>query len=691
MNPIETLTEQAAAAELAHLSAEIARHDRLYHQNDAPEISDGDYDALVRRNREIEARFPDLVRDDSPSRKVGFTAANGFAPVTHGVPMLSLDNAFSDAEATEFFARARRFLGLLPGSDLFVSVEPKIDGLSLSITYENGVMTRAATRGDGTTGEDVTANVRTIRSIPQRLPFPLPGIGPDLVEVRGEIYMEKAAFAALNQARAAAGEPLFANPRNAAAGALRQQDPQETAKRPLAFFAYALGTWQGPGEPASHEELLAQLRRWNFLVNPRSTRMLEGADIAAWFESLGQDRAALPYDIDGAVLKINDRRYQERLGFAGRAPRWAIARKFPAERATSRLNSITIQVGRTGVLTPVAELEPVTVGGVVVARATLHNQQEIERLDIRIGDLVEIQRAGDVIPQVLGPVMAQRPADATPFVFPEICPACGAAAVRVEGEAARRCTGGFSCPAQGIERIRYFASREAMDIEGFGEKTVQEFWDLAILRSPLDIYRNVEACRAEIEAVDGWGADSVGNLVKAIAGRREATLERFIAALGIRQIGRATAKLLAKKWPKASLWREAMGKLAAGDTETMEDLLAIDGIGQSVANDLAGFFANDREAALVDGLLAEIAVADLVIAEGGIFAGKTVVFTGSLQKMTRDEAKAKAEALGAKVSGSASKKTDFVIIGADAGSKAKKAQELGVAVLTEDDWLAKIS
>lgn len=612
MQPIEMLTAETAAAELAFLSAEIARHNRLYHQNDAPEISDGDYDALARRNLAIETAFPHLVRADSPSRKVGFTAANGFAQVAHGVPMLSLDNAFSDEEATEFFARARRFLGLLPDAELFISAEPKIDGLSLSITYENGAMVRAATRGDGAVGEDVTANVKTIGSIPQTLK----GTAPARVEVRGEVYMEKAAFAALNAARTQAGEPLFANPRNAAAGALRQQDPKETAKRPLAFFAYALGLWEGAGEPTCHTDLLDQLRSWGFPVNPRSTRLLEGADIAAFVASLSQDRASLEYDIDGIVLKVTDRRYQERLGFAGRAPRWAIARKFPAERATSRLKSITIQVGRTGLLTPVAELEPVTVGGVVVSRATLHNEDEISRKDVRIGDLVEIQRAGDVIPQVLGPVLNARPSDAVPFVFPSSCPACGSATLRQAGEAARRCTGGFICPAQGIERIRYFASREAMDIEGFGEKTVQEFWDLGILKTPLDIYCAIEASKAQLEALSGWGPDSIGNLLKAIAGRRETQLERFIASLGIRQVGRATAKLLARKWPTAQGWREAMRKLAENDAETLDELLALDGIGLSVATDIIAFFQNDKDAALVDGLMAEIRIADLVIAEG---------------------------------------------------------------------------
>ncbi len=626
--------------------------------------------------------------------------------------MLSLDNAFSDAEATEFFRRARRFLGLPADAGLTLSAEPKIDGLSCSLTYENGRLTRAATRGDGTVGDDVTANVRTIAQIPAMLGRSggTSSEAPGRVEIRGEVYMSRSAFQALNRERAAAGLSLFANPRNAAAGALRQQDPAETARRPLAFFAYAVGLWEGGPAPATHAGLLKRLEGWGFPVNPLSIRLAaaefaaefaaesEGqaapeahasdTDLAAWFEALGRRRAELDYDIDGAVFKIDDRIYQERLGFAGRAPRWAVARKFPAERTTTRIRDITIQVGRTGVLTPVAELEPVTVGGVVVARATLHNQDEIARKDIRIGDLVEIQRAGDVIPQVLGVVTDARTDDALPFRFPSSCPACGSVAVRAEDGAATRCTGGIACSAQGIERIRYFVAREGLDIEGFGEKTVEELWGLGILRSPLDVYRRVPAERRRLEALDGWGKESVGNLVGAIERRRTAPLDRFIAALGIRQVGRSTARLIARKWPSAALWRTAMEKLAAGDAETRDELLALDGIGPSVATDIAAFFRDPHETRIVDGLLEEIRVEDLVIAQHGAFAGKTVVFTGSLSRMTRDEAKARAEALGAKVAGSVSRKTDFVICGADAGSKAKKAEALGVSILSEDEWIA---
>jgi DNA ligase (NAD+) len=685
--PPEELTPEQAAEELARLAAEIARHDRLYYQLDRPEISDAEYDALVRRNAAIEARFPELRRPDSPSLRVGAPPTGGFAKVTHARPMLSLDNAFDEEDVREFWARIRRFLGLPPDEPIEVVAEPKIDGLSASLRYENGRFVQGATRGDGTTGEDITANLRTLKDVPKVLKD---GPAPAVLEVRGEVYMRRSEFAAMNAARAAEGKPLFANPRNAAAGSTRQLDPAVTASRPLRFFAYAWGEVDGDGWE-THWQFLERLKAWGFPVNPmaRLCRTIEEAlDL---YRKLAAERATLPYDIDGVVYKVNRVDWQRRLGFVGRAPRWALAHKFPAEQAVTRLNGITIQVGRTGALTPVAELEPITVGGVVVARATLHNEDEIARKDIRIGDWVTIQRAGDVIPQVVGVVKERRPADSTPYVFPDHCPACGSLAIREPGEAVRRCTGGLICPAQRLERLRHFVSRDAFDIEGLGGKHIAAFLKDGLIKTPGDIFRLKDRA-SEIEKREGWGKQSVANLLAAIERRRTITLDRFIYALGIRQVGQVTARLLAKCYVSFEAWRKAMMEARDPESAAYAELDNIEGIGPSVAADIVGFFAEQHNLEVLDDLRREVTIEDFTAPDGASEAlgGKTLVFTGTLETMTRSEAKARAEALGAKVASSVSKNTDYVVVGADAGSKARKAAELGVTVLTEKDWLELI-
>jgi len=685
--PPEELTPEQAAEELARLAAEIARHDRLYYQLDRPEISDAEYDALVRRNAAIEARFPELRRPDSPSLRVGAPPTGGFAKVTHARPMLSLDNAFDEEDVREFWARIRRFLGLPPDEPIEVVAEPKIDGLSASLRYENGRFVQGATRGDGTTGEDITANLRTLKDVPKVLKD---GPAPAVLEVRGEVYMRRSEFAAMNAARAAEGKPLFANPRNAAAGSTRQLDPAVTASRPLRFFAYAWGEVDGDGWE-THWQFLERLKAWGFPVNPmaRLCRTIEEAlDL---YHKLAAERATLPYDIDGVVYKVNRVDWQRRLGFVGRAPRWALAHKFPAEQAVTRLNGITIQVGRTGALTPVAELEPITVGGVVVARATLHNEDEIARKDIRIGDWVTIQRAGDVIPQVVGVVKERRPADSTPYVFPDHCPACGSLAIREPGEAVRRCTGGLICPAQRLERLRHFVSRDAFDIEGLGGKHIAAFLKDGLIKTPGDIFRLKDRA-SEIEKREGWGKQSVANLLAAIERRRTITLDRFIYALGIRQVGQVTARLLAKCYVSFEAWRKAMMEARDPESAAYAELDNIEGIGPSVAADIVGFFAEQHNLEVLDDLRREVTIEDFTAPDGASEAlgGKTLVFTGTLETMTRSEAKARAEALGAKVASSVSKNTDYVVVGADAGSKARKAAELGVTVLTEKDWLELI-
>jgi DNA ligase (NAD+) len=685
--PVEQLTEDEAKAELARLAAEIARHDRLYYEQNAPEISDADYDALLRRNAAIEARFPSLVRPDSPSRRVGGAPAGGFAKVRHRVPMLSLDNALDEKEFTEFWTRARRFLGLASDAPLALVAEPKIDGLSINLTYEHGRFVRGATRGDGMEGEDVTANLRTMT---QAVPLRLSGPAPALIEIRGEVFMTKPDFLALNAAQEKAGERLFANPRNAAAGSLRQLDARITAGRRLSLFAYAMGE-ASEKVAATHWEFLQRLRQWGFTVNPFS-QQLQGPDAAAPFQrAMEERRADLEYDIDGVVYKVDDLALQRRLGFAGRAPRWAVAWKFAAERAMTRLLDIRIQVGRTGALTPVAELEPVNVGGVLVQRASLHNEDEIARKDIRVGDTVIVQRAGDVIPQIVAVVPERRPAGGKPFVFPDNCPVCGSAAVRPPGEAVRRCTGGLVCPAQRVERLVHFVSRPAFDIDGLGEKTIREFYEEGWLSSPADIFRLPQR-EAEIAQREGWGSVSARNLARAIEARRRIPLDRFIYALGIRRIGGRNAQLLARHYGSFEEWRRKMLEATVAGSEAREELGAIVGIGPAIAEELAEFFAENRNVAALDELAAQLTIENPTggNSEAMPLAGKTIVFTGTLQTMTRPEAKAHAEALGAKVTDSVSKRTDFVVVGADAGAKERKAKQLAVRTLTEEEWAAMV-
>ena len=689
-SPADALTEEEAREELAWLAEEIQRHDRLYYTDAAPEISDAEYDALRRRNSAIEARFPELIRADSPSRRIGAAPATGFAKVTHSRPMLSLENAFEEADVREFFAGIRNFFrrtataALVAEDVIEIMAEPKIDGLSIGMTYRGGRLVQGATRGDGVTGENVTANLRTLASVPKRLA----GKGwPELIEIRGEVYLERAGFFALNEERAAEGESIFANPRNAAAGSLRQLDPAITARRPLKFFAYAWGEASAPFA-RTHEEALAQFGAWGFTVNPRS-RLCRGIDQAlAFYSEIAAERAELPYDIDGVVYKVNDLALQERLGMVSRAPRWAVAQKFPAQQAQTVLRDISIQVGRQGSLTPVAMLEPITVGGVVVQRATLHNEDEIARKDVRVGDTVVVQRAGDVIPQIVSVVLDRRPKDAQPYEFPDHCPICGSLAVREPGQVARRCTGGLICAAQAVERLRHFVSRDCFDIEGLGEKHITAFWQDGLIRQPGDIFRLDPAVIAKRE---GWGEQSARNLKAAIDQRRRIALERFINALGIPQVGQATARLLARHYRSLAQWRREMEAAADPESEAHAGLLDIHGIGEEMAADIIGFFAEPHNRAVLDDLAREVSVLDWEAPAqraASPLAGKTIVFTGSLASMSRSEAKARAEALGANVTSSVSAKTDYVVAGADPGSKATKAAALGVTLLDEADWLA---
>ncbi|MFZ5670151.1 MAG: NAD-dependent DNA ligase LigA [Pseudomonadota bacterium] len=790
--PVADLTEAQAALELERLADELAAHDIRYHREDAPVISDADYDAMKRRNAAIEARFPHLVRDNSPSLRVGAARSEQFAPVEHGVPMLSLDNAFSDEEVEAFAARVRRFLDLPAGTAVAFTAEPKIDGLSASLRYEKGVFVRGATRGDGRTGEDITANLRTLADIPQRLAG---RAWPDVVEVRGEVYAPLADFEAFNAAQAEAGGRTYANPRNFAAGSLRQIDPAVTARRPLRFFAYA---WGEASEAFAETQsgALAALEAWGFVVNDRSRRVENAEGLLAVYRETGAARSTLPYDIDGVVYKVDRLDWQQRLGFVSRSPRWAIAHKFPAEQATTLLEDIEIQVGRTGALTPVARLRPVTVGGVVVRNATLHNADEIARKDIRIGDTVVLQRAGDVIPQVVEVVLSSRPPGFEPYRFPDTCPVCGSHAVREEGEAIRRCTGGLICSAQLTERIKHFVSRKAFDIEGFGDVYVDILFDKGILKSPADLFRlrdNAEAVKQAVmerrkeqaQARQAQGAaavkkaiddsqrafDGIETLFDSVDSRRSISLTRLIFALGIRHVGEETARLLAEHYgdfasmrhdviaaaPHAAVRRKliavpslgpvgvdalieafnefgpnALDELKQLDVVTFlrrlkvrsstaeriaeryettselendlvvlaEDLprksykylIDLKGLGEIGAEALIAFFEEDRNLTFLDDLLSLITVEGVqrVVRQSPV-TGKTIVFTGALERFTRDAAKAQALDLGAKVTGSVSKNTDYLVAGPGAGSKLVAAQGLGVTVLTEDEWLSLIS
>ncbi|MEO1472679.1 MAG: NAD-dependent DNA ligase LigA [Pseudomonadota bacterium] len=697
--PVDAMTEADAAVELERLSALIAEADLAYYTDDAPAMDDGTYDALRRRNAAIEKRFPGLKRDDSPSERVGAPVSSGFSKAKHAVPMLSLDNAFSDEDVTDFVGRVRRFLGLTGDETIRVTAEPKIDGLSLSLTYEHGKLVRAATRGDGRIGEDVTANAQTVADIPKTLS----GTDwPQRIDVRGEVYMSHADFRALNAREGELGRKTFANPRNAAAGSLRQIDSAVTRSRPLRFFAYA---WGETSEvfADTQSEAIAAFKRWGFVVNDRfeASDTIDG--LLRTYRALEADRASLGYDIDGVVYKIDRLDWQTRLGFVSRAPRWAIAHKFPAEKATTLLESIDIQVGRTGSLTPVARLKPVTVGGVVVSNATLHNEDEIVRKDVRVGDTVIVQRAGDVIPQILGAVDTDRPGRGPVFQMPSVCPECDSAAVRElddkgEPDVRRRCTGGLICPAQAVERLKHFVSRKALDIDGLGAKQVTMFYEKGLLEGPQDIFR-LAARIAEkdlppLAEWEGFGETSAQNLFSAIDARRSPSFARFLAGLGVRYVGETTAGLFARhflSWD--SFWQTVQRAAAEGeDSEAFSELVAIDGIGATAARALAAFVSEPHNRDMMAALLSEVTVADAVAAASDSrVAGKTVVFSGALETMTRDEAKARATGLGAKVSGSVSKKTDILVAGPGAGSKLKRAEELGIETLTEAEWLKRTS
>jgi DNA ligase (NAD+) len=691
---VDDLTEKQAKAEHARLEAEIAGHDRRYYQDDAPSVSDAAYDALRRRYGTIEDRFPQLRTLQSLTQRVGAAPSGRFAKVRHAVPMLSLDNAFAEEDVVDFVGRIRRFLRLPDDEEIVFSAEPKIDGLSMSLRYEDGALVTGATRGDGTEGEDVTANVKTLEDVPKRLK----GRGvPKVCEVRGEVYMTKAAFLELNRKQAEAGKPLYVNPRNTAAGSLRQLDPTITAARPLGFFAYAWGEMSDmPADTQSG--MIKWLASCGFKTNPLTKMCRSVEALLEFHRKIEAERATLDYDIDGVVYKVDRLDWQERLGFVSRNPRWAIAHKFPAEKATTIVKDIEIQVGRTGALTPVAKLEPVTVGGVVVQNATLHNEEEIKRLDVRVGDTVTIQRAGDVIPQVLGVVLDKRPRGAKVYQFPKKCPCPLHTDVVREiiaggAEGARaHCTGEFACPYQAIEHLKHFVSRRAFDIDGLGEKQIELFYEQGWVREPAEIFTLEERNKKiHLEEVEGFGETSVRNLFGAIEARREISLERFIYALGVRHVGETTAVALARGYGSWKAFHEACLKLAKDDAETKEEMDALDQIGDTVIESLGEYFSEAHNVRRIDRLVKQVKIRDAEKPRAdSAVAGKTVVFTGTLEQMTRDEAKASAERLGAKVSGSVSKKTDYVVAGPGAGSKLTDAKKLGVKVLTEDEWVKLI-
>ncbi len=710
------LTEAEARERLADLAAALEAANRAYHQDDAPEISDADYDALKRENAAIEARFPNLKRSDSPTEQVGAAPAEGFSKITHAEGMLSLANAFDDADVTDFVAGIRRYLGLAPEAPLAFTAEPKIDGLSLSLRYEGGALVSAATRGDGVTGENVTANARTIDDIPTQITG-----APDVLEVRGEVYMSHADFAALNERQSAAGTKTFANPRNAAAGSLRQLDPEVTRARPLRFFAYSWGQVSAQLAP-TQKQAIARLEKLGFQTNPLTRRCETLDEMLAQYATIEEGRATLGYDIDGVVYKLDDLALQDRLGLRSTTPRWAIAHKFPAELAWTRLESIDIQVGRTGALSPVARLTPVTVGGVVVSNATLHNEDYIAGRDakggeirggrdIRVGDWVQVYRAGDVIPKIADVDLLKRPEDAQPYRFPTTCPECGSDAVREEGDAVRRCTGGLVCPAQAVEKLRHFVSRAAFDIEGLGAKQVEAFHADGWVREPADIFELKEKYGQGLQQLknrEGWGERSAQNLFDAIDERRRIALGRVIFALGIRHVGEVAASDLARHFGTWAAFIDTVDRAAAepaasapdakarrpllADSPAWSEITGIDGIGEAVAVALATTLSQEAERASVDRLIGHLDIQPppARATDGSPVAGKTVVFTGTLEKMTRAEAKAQAERLGAKVSGSVSAKTDILVAGPGAGSKATKAAELGIETLDEDEWLALI-
>ncbi len=702
ISSVEDLTEEQAKAELARLADVLRQADQMYHELDAPEISDADYDALKRRNQEIETRFPHLKRPDSPSDKVGARPSDGFDKVRHVVRMMSLGNAFDDADVHDFVRSIRKYLGLADDAPLEFTAEPKIDGLSLSLRYEDGILVQAATRGDGEVGENVTANALTVQDIPKTLTG-----APKILEVRGEVYMSHADFASLNEKQAAIAGRQFANPRNAAAGSLRQLDPAVTRSRPLRFFAYAWGEISRP-IGATQQKVLAELATLGFATNSL-TRLCRSTDeMLAHYREIEGQRATLGYDIDGVVYKVNDLALQTRLGFRSTTPRWAIAHKFPAETVWTRLEAIDIQVGRTGALSPVARLHPVTVGGVVVSNATLHNEDYIagrdakggvirDGKDIRVGDWVKVYRAGDVIPKIADVDLGKRPDWAVPFEFPTKCPECGSDAIREEGDAVRRCTGGVICPAQAMEKLKHFVSRKAFDIEGLGAKQIELFYEDSDLpvKTPVDIFTLQQRDAANVNKLanrKGWGKQSAANLWSAIEEKRTIPLGRLLFALGIRHMGEAASNLIANHYGSWVAFETAITAAADFEGPEWQELLSIDGVGEVMARTLVSAFAQQAERKTIDDLVAQLHVQDAVRPDtsGSPVAGKIVVFTGTLEKMTRAEAKARAEALGAKVSGSVSQKTDIVVAGPGAGSKAKKASELGVEILDEDGWLQLI-
>ncbi len=696
---VDNLSVAQAEAELTWLAVTLRAANTAYHRDDTPDISDADYDRLKRRNAAIEAQFPNLKRDDSPSGTVGSTVADGFAKVQHAVRMLSLGNAFDDGDVVEFDQRIRKYLGFEDDAPLQYTAEPKIDGLSLSLRYEAGRLIQAATRGDGTVGENVTANACTIADIPQVLTG-----APDVLEVRGEVYMSHADFAALNARQNANDGKTFANPRNAAAGSLRQLDAQITKNRPLRFFAYAWGDLSAP-LAQTQWDAIARLHSLGFSTNPLTKLCDSPAALIAHYRMIEEQRASLGYDIDGVVYKVDDLDLQRRLGFRSTTPRWAVAHKFPAELAWTLLDAIDIQVGRTGALSPVARLCPVTVGGVVVSNATLHNEDYIagrggdgepirEGRDIRVGDWVQVYRAGDVIPKIKDVDLVRRPADTTPYAFPEICPECQSTAIREDGDAVRRCTGGIICPAQAVEKLKHFVSRAAFDIEGLGAKQVEQFYTDGWIATPADVFTLRTRFGAGIQQLknrEGWGEKSAGNLFDAIDEKRRIPLARLIFSLGIRHVGESSAALLANHYGSWTAFESAMTQATVGEGIEWDDLNGIDGVGAVMATSLVTTFQQDAERASIDRLVAALDVQDAeAVATDSPVAGKTVVFTGTLERMTRAEAKARAEALGAKVSGSVSTKTDILIAGPGAGSKAKKAADLGIATMDEDTWLALI-
>ncbi|MBM10243.1 MAG: DNA ligase (NAD(+)) LigA [Magnetovibrio sp.] len=685
--PPERLLPLDAVAELKRLAKEIAYHDTAYYQQDAPAISDAEYDALRQRNAAIENIFPSLVRSDSPSKKVGASISENFSKITHAKPMLSLANAFSTKDVVNFLEKTRRFLQLPEDEIIDIMAEPKIDGLSVALRYENQRLVYGATRGDGSTGEDVTANVRTIAEIPRTLPAD----APDVLEVRGEIYISKSNFLKLNEIQAKEGGKVFANPRNAAAGSIRQLDSSIAARRPLQFFGYAWGETSVPIENTV-QNIRQKFIDWGFKLNEPSVLCSTVDELNVYYNKIISMRPNIPYDLDGTVYKINKISWQERLGQVSRSPRWAIAHKFAAERAETIVNDIVIQVGRMGTLTPVANLEPVNVGGVIVSRATLHNEDEIIRKDIRKGDRVIIQRAGDVIPQIVSVIFERRLKNSQSFVFPNNCPRCGSKALRKEGEVARRCTGGFICPAQGMERLKHLVSRDAFNIDGLGGRIIEKFWEEGLVRTPGDVFRLKNNAKTLLQS-EGWGEKSVKKLLESIEEGRRIDLSSFIYALGIPQVGQATAKLLAYHYGSSERLLGSIYATKSTDGESIDALVQIDGIGTSIVEDLTAFFNEQHNQDAIKDLISEVKVSDsfVEVSHNSPIFGKVVVFTGSLEGMGRNEAKARAEVLGARVSSAISTKTDFVVAGKGAGIKLRKAKELGITILSEEDWVEYIS